>query len=123
MNILTFFLIIICVALNIVAQVLLKLTMNSVNNLSFALPKILTSSMQIAINPYFITGVGCYILSMLAWLAVLAKIEISVAYPITSLGYIGTAIAGYFIFKEPVSAIRLLGIFVIIAGVYLVAKS
>jgi multidrug transporter EmrE-like cation transporter len=40
-----------------------------------------------------------------------------------SIGYIVNAIAANYFFGEPLTSMRMLGIFIIIAGVYLVAQS
>ena len=53
----------------------------------------------------------------------LSRVEVSFAYPILSVGYIVVAIAGYFLLDESLGWSRILGIFVIILGVYLVSRS
>ncbi len=40
-----------------------------------------------------------------------------------SLGYILTCLAGYLFLNEPVTAIRVAGIFVIIVGVFMITRS
>jgi drug/metabolite transporter (DMT)-like permease len=65
----------------------------------------------------------CYGLGFLVWLVVLAKAEVSYAYPLISLGYVFTAILGRVLFGEAVTITRMTGILVICLGVFLVARS
>ena len=59
----------------------------------------------------------------LLWLAVLAKEEVSYAYPISSLGYIVVLVGSYLLFQEHITLPRLLGIFLIILGVAFIEYS
>jgi multidrug transporter EmrE-like cation transporter len=54
---------------------------------------------------------------------VLSRVEVSFAYPLLSVGYIVTAIAGYYLFQENLSITRIAGILIICVGVYFVTKS
>jgi len=54
---------------------------------------------------------------------VLARVEVSIAYPLLSIGYVVNAVAAWYLFGEAVTPMRLIGIGVIIVGVYLVARS
>jgi drug/metabolite transporter (DMT)-like permease len=111
------------VFLNTVAQLMLKQTMNHIGAFTFTLTNLFPIGMRIAFSPYFIAGMLCYVGSVLVWLCVLSRLEVSVAYPMASLGYISTAIAAYWLLGEDLSFSRIIGIFVIIAGVYLVSRS
>ena len=64
-----------------------------------------------------------YVGSMIIWLMVLSRSSVSIAYPMSSLGYITSAVAAYYFLGEDLSVVRLVGIFVILVGVYIVAKS
>ena len=58
-------------------------------------------------------GIGC-------WMVALRTVPLSVAYPVTSLSYIGILWGSSFWFAENISALRLLGVALIFAGVALV---
>ena len=49
--------------------------------------------------------------------------DVSVVIPIMGLCYVGTAILGKWMLGEPVNALRWLGIFLIILGVFFIARS
>ena len=57
------------------------------------------------------------------WILALSRVEVSVAYPLLSIGYIVNAIAAWYLFGEAVSPMRITGIGIIVIGVYVVARS
>ncbi len=79
--------------------------------------------LTIAASPAVLLGLGCFGLSAVVWLFVLAKIPLSSAYPFVALGIAITVIAGRFVFGEPISAIKMIGVGIILAGIATVAAS
>ena len=61
--------------------------------------------------------------SVIVWLMVLSRVDISYAYPMLSIGYIVTAFCGYAFFAENMSAVRWLGVIVICAGVFMITRT
>jgi multidrug transporter EmrE-like cation transporter len=53
----------------------------------------------------------------------LSRVEVSIAYPMLSIGYVVNALAALWLFGEAVSVTRMAGIGIIIVGVYVVARS
>jgi multidrug transporter EmrE-like cation transporter len=76
-----------------------------------------------ATNPFVVGGLALYALGAVVWLAVLAKVDVSAAYPFVGLGFILTMAMGYWFFGEPLSTNRVLGTLLIVSGVVLVARS
>lgn len=118
----TLFLIMLSVVINTGAQILLKQGMNKIGYFSFNLPNLLPILTKIAVNPFIVGGMFCYVASVFVWLLVLSRAPVSYAYPMISLGYITTCLAAVLLFNETLTLTRVLGIFIIIAGVYLVSK-
>ena len=79
--------------------------------------------MRVAGQPYILAGLMCYVFSVAVWIMALSRVQVSVAYPMLSIGYVVNAVAAYFLFGEAVTLQRLLGIGVIVIGVYIVARS
>jgi multidrug transporter EmrE-like cation transporter len=67
-----------------------------------------------------ISGFCCYGLSTVLYLSALARLELSLAYPTVSLGYVLVIILSRIVFKEPVSPGRWLAAGLICCGVVLV---
>ena len=70
-----------------------------------------------------IAGLACYVLSVVVWILALSRVEVSVAYPMLSIGYVVNALAAWWLFGENLSGARLAGIGVILVGVWLVART
>ena len=117
-----FALILLGVLLNAGAQLLLKAGMDRIGHFAFSLHNIVPIGMKVAMNPFIILGLGSYVISVVVWLLVLSRVDVSYAYPMLSIGYIVNAVAAYYLFGENLSLTKLAGIGVIIIGVYLVAR-
>jgi len=111
------------VILNVVGQLSLKYGMSQFGNFSLSLNTLPPVFLKAATNPNVLLGLVCYGLGFLVWLIVLAKAEVSYAYPLISLGYVFTAILARFMFGEAVSFTRMAGILVTCLGVFLIARS
>ena len=66
-------------------------------------------------------GLGLYGLSAVLWLWVLSRLDVSLAYPLVSLGFVVTMLAGVWLLGEPWSWQRVGGAALIVAGVLLLA--
>lgn len=119
----SFALILAGVLLNAVAQLLLKAGTNAVGHFAFSADNVVPVGLRLATEPHILGGVACYVVSLVVWILGLSRVEVSVAYPMLSLGYLINAVAAWYLFGESLTALRLTGIGFIIVGVYLVAKS
>jgi multidrug transporter EmrE-like cation transporter len=111
------------VLLNAMAQLLLKAGARSIAGLPFNLDSAWTIAERLAFNPPILCGLLCYAVSVVVWILALARVEVSVAYPMLSIGYVVNAVAAWLLFNEALSPARMAGIGVIIAGVWLVGRS
>ena len=111
------------VALNVVGQLSLKYGMSQIGNFSVSLSTLPPVFLKAATNFNVLLGLVCYGMGFLVWLIVLAKAEVSYAYPLISLGYVFTAILARLMFGEAVSLTRMAGILVTCVGVFLIARS
>jgi len=73
--------------------------------------------------PRVILGLAVYGLGTLLWIAVVSKRDISYLYPITALNYVLITMGGTWLFGEPVSWRRWLGIAVVMTGVAVLQAS
>jgi drug/metabolite transporter (DMT)-like permease len=123
MNLCVFALIILTVILNTYAQIALKAGMMQIGVFSFTWENLLPITIKVITSTWIISGIAVYAASVFTWLMVLSRAPVSIAYPMSSLGYIATAIAAYYIWSEDLTPMRIAGIIVILIGVYLVAKN
>lgn len=73
-------------------------------------------------NIHFIIGIITYGLSTLLWIVILGRIKISVAYPIMSLSYVFVMIGSKVFFGEVIKNNQILGMALILIGVYSIVK-
>jgi drug/metabolite transporter (DMT)-like permease len=111
------------VLLNAAAQLFLKAGTNRIGEFAFALENVVPIGTKIAMNPFILSGLACYVVSVVVWILGLSRVPVSVAYPMLSVGYIVNAVLAYFLFGESLGAQKLVGIGFIIVGVFLVARS
>lgn len=120
---LAFALVLTGVLLNATAQILLKAGVRHMGVISLQLPALMKAGFSLAVNPYIIGGLTCYVVSVVVWLLALSRVAVSIAYPMLSIGYIVTAIVAWLYLGEQMNLTRWAGIVVIIIGVFLVARS
>jgi multidrug transporter EmrE-like cation transporter len=112
MTLISFSLILVGVLLNATAQLLLKAGTN-------AMPL----GLRLAIEPHILAGLACYVVSVVVWIVALSRVPVSIAYPMLSIGYVVNAIAAWYLLGEAVTPMRLVGIGIIVLGVFIVARS
>ena len=109
------------VTFNVCGHVFLKAGMNQIGVIA---PGALISNFsKIFTNLSVLFGLFCYVTSVAGYLVLLSKTDISIAYPIvTSLAYGAIVIVSFFIFKEPFSLIKWVGLGLILVGVLIVGS-
>ncbi|MNW04786.1 4-amino-4-deoxy-L-arabinose-phosphoundecaprenol flippase subunit ArnF [compost metagenome] len=70
-----------------------------------------------------IGGLTLYVVSVAVWIVGLSRVDVSIAYPMLSLGYVVNALAAWWLFGEMIGPLRVAGILLILAGVFLIARS
>ena len=119
----SFALILVGVLLNATAQLLLKAGTNAVGTFEFAIDNVFPVGMRLMLEPHIAGGIACYVVSVVVWIMALSRVEVSIAYPMLSIGYIVNALAAWYLFGEPLTGIRITGIGFIVVGVFLIARS
>ncbi|MDD3569486.1 MAG: SMR family transporter [Lachnospiraceae bacterium] len=116
-------LIIISVLLNCSAQLAMKKGMMGVGEISGGLSSLISAVPSMITNWFLWISMLCYGVSIVIWMIVLSKVDVSYAYPFLSIGYVISAVVGYYFFAENITPIRVAGIFVICIGVILISRS
>jgi multidrug transporter EmrE-like cation transporter len=112
----------VAVALSAFAQISLRCGMSN-HRVQGALDS--TSLSQIAwtvgTNVWVLSGIVQYVISMAVWLLVLARVEVSQAYPFVGAGFLITLAFGYFFLGESVNLYRIAGTILVAAGIILIS--
>ncbi|AEV27247.1 MULTISPECIES: SMR family transporter [Azospira] len=123
MNAISFSLILAGVILNAAGQLLLKAGTNAVGHFDFHLDNVLPIGLKLAFNPFILSGMVAYGVSLVVWIMALSRVPVSIAYPMLSIGYVINAFIAWHWFGEALSAQKLLGIGCIVLGVYVITRS
>ena len=108
------------ICLGAVAQFLLKVGVNAMGGFKIDPHRALTSIITALLEPHILIGLVVFVISMLIWLMVISKMELSRAYPMISISYIIITALSRFVLGESIPAIRLAGIAVILVGVVMI---
>jgi len=71
-------------------------------------------------NPKVLTGFLLYGLSSIIWLVILNRVKLSVAYPMISMSYVFVVLLSALVFRERITPVMVLGLFLICGGVTLI---
>ncbi|MES1024404.1 small multidrug resistance protein [Gloeocapsa sp. BRSZ] len=97
----------------ITGQLLMKHTM------SIAATELFTLSFVVQLT----LALATYTIGVANWVLALRVVKLSVAYPLSSLNYVGILFGSYYFFNETITFTRILGVLLIFTGVLFVALS
>jgi len=124
MNLATFGFIICGVLLNACAQLLLKAGTNAMGGaIHLSASNLLPTLLKVGTQLPILAGLACYVVSVFVWIVGLSRADVTVAYPMLSLGYVVSAIGAWMFLGEMISVQRIVAIGVILVGVTLLARS
>lgn len=107
------------ILLGALGQVLLKCGVNRIENINLGWPEIYQTLITIFTNVWIVSGIICFVSSMILWIKVLSNMELSKAYPSVSLSYVIVFVLSIILFHESISPNKLLGLACVSLGVYL----
>ena len=116
-------LILVSVGLAAVAQLTLKHGMNLVVDRVGEVRLDGASFRTIVTAGYVWLGLALFGLSAFVWLAVLSRTSLSFAYPFAARTYVLIVLFDKFILHDPVPLLRWGGVALIVAGIFLVART
>jgi multidrug transporter EmrE-like cation transporter len=124
MNLATFGFIITGVLLNAAAQLLLKAGTNALGGaIHLTASNWFGTFVKVATQLPILAGLACYVVSLVVWIMGLSRTDVTIAYPMLSLGYVAAALGAWLFLGEVVPPQRLVALGVIILGVVLLARS
>ncbi len=111
------------VALNALAQLFVRQGMLKIGSVSLEIGQLWNMVLSFFTNLYLWGGMLCYAVSLVLWMVVLSKVNVSLAYPFSCVGFIITAVLAYFFLNEPLTLQKCIGIAVICLGVIILTYS
>jgi multidrug transporter EmrE-like cation transporter len=118
----TIFVFLLCVVSNVVSQFLVKYGTRQ-HSFVMDIARPAESIVSIFTNPYLLGGILAAFVSMSAWMFIVSRINLSVAFPIANaLAFFCIAFFAQFLFGETMTGIRWIGIGFIAIGIYLASQ-
>jgi drug/metabolite transporter (DMT)-like permease len=118
----TFGLLLIAMSLTVTGELLLKSGMNRHGELNVSMDTLVSTAVKLFTSPWVLGGFVFVFSGALFWLAVLSRWDLSLAYPLLSISYIIGMAASVLFLGERVTWVRVLGVLVIIVGVFLISR-
>jgi len=115
----TFLLLFISIILSVLGQVFQKIGMSRVGPIRNMKVSVIKSMFV----PYNLLGMACLGGSAFIWLIVLSKMDLSLAYPLLSFGYVLVTLTSKFFFREQIPWNRWIGVLIVMIGIVLVTRA
>ena len=104
-------------------QIMLKMGMTRLGFQTISAATLMPTILRLVLSPWVLLGMSIYVAGTFTWLIVLSRIDLSLAYPMTSLSYILIVGSSWWLLGESVSRQKVIGVLIIIAGVALISQS
>jgi multidrug transporter EmrE-like cation transporter len=78
---------------------------------------------SLALNPWVLSCYAAAFLAAICWMAAMTKFDLSYAYPFTSISFILVLLLSAFLFQEAITAAKVIGLVLIIAGIVVASSS
>ncbi|GGG01071.1 transporter [Paenibacillus albidus] len=79
--------------------------------------------LKLIFDPIIFSSLISAFVASLFWMAAMTKFNISYAYPFMSLSYVLVFIFSIFLFKEPVTAYKIVGLGFVVVGILISSRS
>jgi drug/metabolite transporter (DMT)-like permease len=112
----------ICLSMMVTAQILWKLGLAKLGSIDVG-PNLPGQIVKLLRSWQILAGLGIFGLTSLMWFDLLSKMELSLLYPFTSLCYVLAFFAGWLWLGEQAQWGRLVGISIIMLGIFLVSRT
>lgn len=111
------------VLLNAIAQLSLKASVSEMGAISVSMSTAWPVALRLMSEPWLWVGLMCYGVSVIVWILALSRVDVTIAYPMLSIGYIVNALAAWAMLGEVLGPGRIVGIGIITVGVIVLARS
>jgi multidrug transporter EmrE-like cation transporter len=111
------------IILTVYGQVILKWRISKMGPLPEALTEKLFFLFSALLDPFIFSGLILLFVASICWMVVVAKLDLSYAYPFVSLSFVAVLLLSGLFFSEPITWQKSMGMVLIVAGVSLSAQS
>lgn len=111
------------IVFTVYGQLILKWRMDMANPMPEAWGYKIIFLVKLLFDPWVFSSFFAAFLASLAWMAAMTKFELSYAYPFMSLNFVLVLVLGILFLGETASFGKVLGLFLIVLGTYVSARS
>ena len=111
------------IAFTVYGQVVLKWRISGYGALPADFVDKVRFLLALLLDPIIFSGFIAAFLAALAWMAALTRFDLGYAYPFMSLSFVFVLLLSWWLLSEPFSALRTLGVGLIVLGTVLVART
>jgi len=109
-------------AFTVYGQLVLKWQIAGAGPMPAAMPDKLVFLLKQLLNPWIVTGFVAAFLASLAWMAAMTRFDLNYAYPFMSLAFIIVMVFSILFLGESVTAPRIVGTLLVMAGLVVAAR-
>lgn len=110
------------IALTVYGQLILKWRLLQLGPFPTDARANLRHTAWLLLDPAILSGLAAAFLASVVWIGAMKKFDLGFAYPFMSLNFAIAVILGWWLLNEPLTAQRLAGVALIVAGTTLVAR-
>jgi len=104
-------------------QLVLKYGMTQLGAQTISSGNLLSLVTRLAFSPWVLLGLTIYAAGTFFWLMVLSRVDLSFAYPMTSMSYVLIIGSSWMFLGESISLLRIAGVLTVVTGVILISQS
>ena len=110
------------IALTVFGQIAIKMQVLQAGPLPASGSEKLMFLIRLLLNPWIISAFVAAFMASVSWMGAMTKFPLSFAYPFMSLNFVIVLLLGAWLFNEPLSMIRVVGVTLICIGTIVAAQ-
>ena len=110
------------ILLTVFGQIAIKMQVLQAGAMPEATGDKLLFLMRLLLNPWIISAFAAAFLASISWMGAMTKFPLSYAYPFMSLNFVIVLLLGAWLFNEPLSMTRIIGVCLICLGTIVAAQ-
>lgn len=115
--------IVLTIALTVFGQIAIKMQVMQAGALPDASGDKIAFLIRLLLNPWIISAFFAAFLASISWMGAMTKFQLSHAYPFMSLNFVIVLLLSGWLFDEPLSMAKILGISLICIGTIVAAQN
>lgn len=110
------------IVLTAYGQLAIKWQVNLAGPMPSGRAAVLDYFVALLFNPWVISAIAAAFAAMLAWMAAMTRFELSQAYPFMAANFVVVGLASIWLFGEPLTTPKVIGVLLICIGIWVVAR-